>query len=90
MMVQSCHAAQESGLNFPNPTNETNSLIVLTVKSQAQLEKAYREIESHGIKLVKFHEPDWDYGFTAFASEPVYQDQRVSFKKYRLFTVGGV
>ena len=88
IVVQSCHAAQESGLAFPNLTNEPNSLIVLTVDNQEQLLQAYEEILSKGIKLVKFFEPDWDYGYTAFASEPIYQDQRHEFKSFKLFRWG--
>lgn len=89
ILVQSCHAAQESGLAFPNPTGEPNSLIVLQVKNKEQLEAAQADIQSKGIRFVRFNEPSWDYGFTAFASEPVYQHQRHLFKKYRLFKAGG-
>jgi hypothetical protein len=88
ILVQSCHAAQESGLAFPNPTAEPNSLIVIQVKNKDELEKAYAKLQDSGIKFVRFHEPDWDYGFTSFASEPVYQHQRPAFKKYRLFKGG--
>lgn len=85
ILVQSCHAAQESGLGFPNPTDEPNSLIVLQVKNKQQLEAAYAKLQDQGIKFVRFNEPSWDYGFTSFASEPVYAHQRHVFKKYRLF-----
>ncbi len=84
-VVQTAHAAQESGLNFPNPTDEPNSLIVIQVNNQKQLEKAYDKLEKTGVKFIKFHETSWDYGFTSFASEPVYADQRHLFKQYRLF-----
>lgn len=50
IVVQACHAAQESGLAFD--------------------------------------EPSWDFGFTSFASEPVYNHQRSVFRKYRLFAGG--
>lgn len=85
IVVQACHAAQESGLNFPNPIPEPTSLILIQVNNQEQLTKAYDKLSLTGIKFVKFHETSWDYGFTSFASEPVFEDQRNSFKKYRLF-----
>lgn len=88
ILVQACHAAQESGLAFPNPTPEPNSLIVLQVKNKEQLEAAHADMQSKGIRLVRFDEPSWDYGFTAFASEPVYQHQRKNFKRYQLFKGG--
>lgn len=85
IVVQSCHASQESGLAFPNPTDEPNSLIVIQVKNKNHLEKAYNKLVATGIKFVKFEETSWDYGFTSFASEPVYSHQREIFKNYRLF-----
>lgn len=90
ILVQSAHAALESGIHLKHDKeNEPSSLIVLQVKNKEQLEKAYEDIGSHGINLVKFDEPDWDYGFTSFASEPVTMDQRKIFKKYRLFNGKG-
>jgi hypothetical protein len=86
IVVQSCHAAQESGLAFPNPTDEPNSLIVIQVKNKEHLQKAYDKLAASGIKFVQFEETSWDFGFTAFASEPVFAHQREAFKKYRLFT----
>lgn len=86
VVVQACHAAQESGLAFPNPTPEPTSLIVIQVKNKVQLQKAYDKLEDSGIRFVQFDEPSWDFGFTAFASEPVFDHQRSVFRKYRLFS----
>ena len=85
VVVQSNHAAYESGLAFENHGTEPSSLIVIQCKNKHKLEKAYNEILGKGIDLVQFNEPSWDYGFTAFASAPVPQEQREIFKKYQLF-----
>ncbi len=88
IVVQSNHAAYESGLAFENNSTETSSLIVISCKNKHKLQKAYDELKDCGIDFVQFHEPDWDYGFTAFASAPVTAEQRSIFRKYQLFNGG--
>lgn len=86
IIVQTAHAALESGIHLKHDKdNEPSSLIVLQVKSQKELEKSHARIESLGIETIKFFEPDWDYGFTSFATPPITSENRHLFKKYRLF-----
>lgn len=85
IIVQSNHAAYESGLKFDNPSDEPSSLIVISVRNKEQLLKAYESLSMTEIEFVQFLEPDWDYGLTAFASAPVTFEQRQIFKKYQLF-----
>lgn len=84
-MVQSNHASYESGIAFTNNGDEPSSLIVLQFTNKDELQKAYDELQNSGIRFVQFHEPDWNYGFTAFASEPVTAEQRRTFRQYKLF-----
>lgn len=85
-MVQSNHAALEAGIFFGNKDqDEPSSLIVIAVKTQAKLEKAIKDVEAKGIKVVPFYEPSWDYGLTAFGTEPLTQDVRVLLKRYQLW-----
>lgn len=84
-MVQSNHASLESGITFGSDGIEPASLIVLRVKNQYQLTKALTDIEGKGIDCVTFDEPSWDYGFTAFATEPVTEEQKSLFKRYQLW-----
>ena len=85
-MVQSNHAALEAGIFFGDQTqDEPSSLILIAVKNQDKLEKAMKELEEKGIKFVPFYEPDWDYGLTAFGTEPLTQDQRILLKRYQLW-----
>ena len=85
-MVQSNHAALEAGIFLADrEQDEPSSLIVIAVKNQAKLEKAMKDLEEKGIKFVPFYEPSWDYGLTAFGTEPLTQEQRVLLKRYQLW-----
>lgn len=85
-MVQSNHAALEAGIFFGDKEqDEPSSLIVIAVKNQAKLEKAMKDVEAKGIKLIPFEEPSWDYGLTAFGTEPLTQEERVLLKRYQLW-----
>lgn len=85
-MVQSNHAALEAGIFLGDQTqDEPSSLIVIAVKNQAKLEKAMKDLESKGIRVVPFYEPSWEYGLTAFGTEPLTQEQRVLLKRYQLW-----
>ena len=78
--------ALEAGIFFGNKDqDEPSSLIVIAVKTQAKLEKAIKDVEAKGIKVVPFYEPSWDYGLTAFGTEPLTQDVRVLLKRYQLW-----
>lgn len=72
-------------MKFGEVKEQPSSLIVIAVKNLKALEKAYHYLSSEGVRLEKFWEPDWDYGFTAFASEPIPMEKRNIFKKYQLF-----
>lgn len=86
VLVQSNHASYEAGLAFDNHGTEPSSLIVLSFPTKEALEEAYTTLTKNtSTKFVKFYEPDWDYGFTAFASEPVTADERKQFRQYKLF-----
>jgi uncharacterized protein (UPF0128 family) len=83
--VQSGHAALEAGHAFDKPSIDPSSLIILAVKNKEQLTKALEHVKSLGLRTVEFFEPDWDYGFTSFATEPLQEDQRRLLRKYQLW-----
>lgn len=60
------------------------SIIVIAVNDKKALEKAHKKFTPI-LDLVKFEEPDWNYGFTAFATRPVFDKERELFKNYQLF-----
>jgi hypothetical protein len=87
-MAQACHGAYETGKVFnAKPTCDPDSLIVIGVKNQKELLKAQERLEALGIKTVAFWEPDWDYGWTSFGTEPLDEEQRTLLKRYQLWKV---
>ena len=85
-IVQSNHASLEAGIKFGSDNiEEPSSLILISVKNKAQLEKALEDLKTKEIKTVSFYEPDWDYGFTAFATEPLTIDKKQLLKMYQLW-----
>lgn len=59
-------------------------LVVLGIKNQEKLAKISREIEDEGLLIHRFYEPDGNEGLTAFATQPIVQEQRKLFRKYML------
>ena len=87
-MAQACHAALESGKEFPVILDEPDSLIVLQVNDQEELHRAADLLHKNAVGLVKFWEPEprWNYGYTAFATEPMTREQRGILNGYKLWT----
>lgn len=85
-MAQACHGALETGKRFHETQMcSPDSIIILQVKNQEELRNAQDIVEKAGIKTVAFFEPDWDYGFTSFGTEPITQDMRHHLRKFRLW-----
>jgi hypothetical protein len=88
-MVQIGHACIEAGARFTPP--EHCHMALLAVKDEDALLKAKERVESMGIQMQMFWEPDpidgqeGPMGFTAACSEPICGDQRRAFKKYNLW-----
>ena len=59
IVVQSNHAAYESGLAFENNSTETSSLIVISCKNKHKLQKAYDELKDSGIEGIVDHITHW-------------------------------
>lgn len=73
-IVQSGHAALQAGFRFQEP-QAISSLIILQVKDQAELAAAFEDLSERGIQVEPFYEPDFDMGFSAFATEPLYTNR---------------
>ena len=85
-LVQVGHACLESGRVYRKLTDDVTNLVLLEVKDENELLKAKEYLTSKNIDNVMFHEPDFDnLGFTAIATKPVLQEERVIFKKYQLW-----
>jgi hypothetical protein len=85
-MAQAAHGALEAGIKFGSKDlSEPASIIIIGVKNQSQLEKAFKHLQENGIKAEMFFEPSWEYGNTAFGTEPIGEDLRHHLRRYQLW-----
>ena len=84
-MAQLGHACIEAGNEFDQP-EETPTIVILWVENEKELLKVSEKLTGQGVKFKLFHEPDFPQGHTALCTEPVSQDQRKYFKRYRLWS----
>lgn len=82
--VQAGHAAIEASRAFISKDDEHPSLILCTLKGEDQLRRAANDLESKGIQLKRWYEPDRNNELTAIASRPIVGDDRKLFKKFQL------
>ena len=82
--VQAGHASIESARAFLKPDDDHPSLILCSMKNEAQLRRAADELERQGIRLKRFYEPDIGYQLTAFATEPLIGESRKAMRKFQL------
>lgn len=86
-MAQACHGALEAGKAFPEDRGVTDSIIVIGIKNKAELEKARKRLAEAGIEAIPFWEPDWEYGWTAFGTRPLKEEERPIMRRYQLWKV---
>lgn len=86
-IVQACHACLERGLSLPvcNKPDQTSFLILFSVKDEQDLKQKADYLDRHDISFSMFYEPDYDTGYTAICTEPIYGEQRKLFKKFKLW-----
>lgn len=83
-IVQVGHACLEAGYETYNKYGDINHahLIVMTVKDELALEMV---VENLTVPGKMFFEPDNNMGHSAWASLPVYDEDRNQFKRFRLW-----
>ena len=86
IIVQSAHAAYESGLAYKNYADRT-TIIVLQVKSELYLREAYNMLQRKNIRCTMYKEHSLGLGYTAIGTEALTHDQRRVLKKYKLLKV---
>lgn len=84
-IVQSNHATFELGLKLSRKYAQPPSIVLIQIKDEKELLKAYEKIGNHGIHCEMFHEPYQQTGATSFATEPIFQHQRSLFSKFQLW-----
>lgn len=55
------------------------------IDSEARLNQVINRLDSYGIKLAVFREPDLDNQITAIATEPLGEQPRKRMSKYKLW-----
>lgn len=59
---------------------------MVAAKSETKLKSIVEEAASHNIKTVTFTEPDIQYQITAIATEPLCEEKRQVFARYKLLS----
>jgi hypothetical protein len=52
------------------------------IKNEQELDKALKQIHQNGILVVPFFESDRNGEMTAFATQPIFENQRHLFRRY--------
>lgn len=87
-LVQSNHASLEAGFSFQKP-EKTSSIVLIGAKDKEELYEIGDRLSRHGIKHCMFHEPDFDMGHSAIATEPIHDIKvRRVMSKYKLYKYG--
>lgn len=84
-LVQASHAAHESGVHFCNDTSKINHLVLFEVSDEHRLLKAYDRLSMQGIRSCLFREPDMGDEATSCCTEPLMDEYKFHFSKYRLW-----
>lgn len=82
-IVQSSHAALEAGFRFEQPTT-TSHIVLIGIENQEELTKTAHYLETKGIDCEMFWEPDYDTGYTAIATRPLFGEERKPLKRFSL------
>lgn len=79
--VQTGHACY-SAAKFCNSSLNHPHFVLFGVKNEKELQKALKYTESSNILTAPFYEADKNNELTAFATEPVFESQRLIFKRF--------
>jgi len=82
--VQAIHAAHDAGRFFCSPDDPVPSVVVCQAPNEDALRREAIRLEARGIRVTVFTEPDRGNEATALATEPLGQDDRRIFSKWKL------
>lgn len=78
--VQVGHVCAEFGKHL---LTEHPNMVLIGIKSGPKLRSTEEYLREHGVRFVKYHDRSMDQD-TAIATEPIGDDKRMLFAKYRL------
>ena len=84
-IVQANHACFEMGLRVDSKPEQVSHMVLCSIPNERDLEKLSHDLGKHGINHHMFYEPDYDTGYTAICTEPIYGEQRKLFRKFNLW-----
>jgi len=87
-IIQAAHANFELGLRLTDEEKPTRTahMVLLGVSGEKELIRIHEQLKEDGIKSHIFFEPDYDLGYTALATQPLYGKNRNRFKNFQLWT----
>ena len=77
---QLAHACLEAGRQF-QPTS--TSVVIVGVKNTKKLIEAADLLDRNKINYYLWEEPEWGYGYTSMATEPLDEDKKNLFKSFK-------
>lgn len=69
---------------FDKPETPTH-LVLMSAKDEEHLQSIAKHLGEHNIRFEMFYEPDYDTGFTAICTEPLFGDRRKPLRKFSLY-----
>lgn len=84
IVVQTAHASIEVARKNILDCMDHPHLVVIGIKNERKLEKVLAELECAGIICRGFSEPDIGNQLTAFATQPIVDDQKKIFERFCL------
>lgn len=80
--VQSSHAAIETA-RFIAPSLEHPHLVICGVENEEKLQRILEKLRAQGIICHPFYESDLGGSLTAFATDPIPEDQKRIFRRHQ-------
>jgi hypothetical protein len=80
-IVQTAHACLQKEM-----PKDINSIVLFEVKNEDHLIKVHEYLMDRGIDSYMFFEPDYDMGYTAIATEPISEENRDIFKRFKMWS----
>lgn len=89
-LIQAAHAAHEAGIMFGRcdsggwDKNDVSHFCVFGVSDEEHLFRIHKKLMQNDIGCYLFHEPDFDMGFSAIATEPLIGERRKLIGNHKL------
>jgi hypothetical protein len=84
-LVQSCHAVFQVSSKITYPPEIEPNMVLIGVPDEKALLKVQTKLNKHQIEHHTWSEPDFDFGFTAIATVPLTESEKLPLSTYRLW-----